>query len=167
MFWQVCCPAVMEWFWRIEDGVGLGMRPRGVFRNGPELRLFCRLTGPGISQARETLIDLRLPADPELNRARYLTIEASRRHTSSVLSSNRFAEGPLAVSGNWETHSILARVDDRVWADLKAEASNVSVNLRSAGGDVIWARTYSSRGIERRADKVLSNCVGALQPLDQ
>lgn len=155
-----------QWaFWRREDGVALGMRPRGSFRNGPELRLFCLVEGLKDPRQDDLILDLRLPSSTGVAQTTSLKLQIDKDQVILAPVIEQFDEGPLVVAGNPVTTSFVARLPSETWTKLENESSAIMLTLTAQDGSVVWQRRYPMRGLSKRVRAVRSNCVGGLQPV--
>lgn len=156
-----------QWaFWRKQDGVALSMRPRGVFRNGPELRLSCLVTEIGDVGQNDMLLDLRLPDTALIRRASRLSLNVGNSDWVSSPVVQRFEDGPFVVDENPVTLHFFARFPQQTWTSLANSQSAIRVTLMASGGQAIWRRDYPVSGLSSRIDAVRSNCVGGLLPVE-
>ncbi len=154
-----------QWsFWRREDGVTLGMRPRGSFRNGPEVRLFCHVAGLGDPGQEDLILDLRLPDSSQIARAVWLSLRIGQYELMLAPYTQQFMEGPLVVDGDPVTRSFVARLPAQTWTKLADERSALTLTLATSENSVVWQRHYPMSGFSKRVNAVRSNCIGALRP---
>lgn len=154
-----------QWaFWREEDGVALGLRPRNTFRNGPELRLSCLVTGKGDPDRDDLILDLRLPDSERIRKTASLSLRIGKYQSKSTPFMDRMNEGPLVVAGNPVTMRFSARFPAKAWSALATEKNVIVLSLLGQSGSTVWRREYPVNGLSKRIDAVRSNCVGALRP---
>ena len=155
-----------QWaFWRREDGVTLGMRPRGSFRNGPEVRLFCHVAHLGDSGQDDLILDLRLPGSSRIAQAVLLSVRIGQYELTLEPYVQQLVEGPLVVDGDPVTRSFVARLPTETWTRLAAEKSTLTLTLATSGNSVVWQRHYPMNGFSSRVSAVRSNCIGALRSM--
>lgn len=154
-----------QWaFWRREDGVTLGMRPRGSFRNGPEMRLFCQVAGLGDPGQDDLILDLRLPDSSRLAQAVSLSVRIGQDDLILAPYIRQIVEGPLVVDGAPVTRGFVARLPAETWTKLADQRTALKLTLATQDKSVVWQRYYPMSGFSKRVNAVRSNCIGALRP---
>lgn len=154
-----------QWaYWRVGDGVGVAMRPRGTFRNGPQVRIFCGINPMAAYIRERVFVDLRLPVMAGLERAHQIMVRAGATSVARVGLADQLPETPWLVDSGVGTQRLVAEFENTVWADLSAPGRAVTVSVQDPSGRDLWTATYTSAGLASRVPDAQKHCVGDLTP---